>query len=1285
MKAISAWKKSFFILLFFFGLFQPAKAQSLPVANLPVFSLVQEPVHGRFYTLTVTAGMHDLDYLRIHWHDRTPDYYLNGILPAGESLVISHEFPRSLRVIPIKVEFHDITGTVSSKQLYPNFEPINELPTANDDLAATPENTPVIIQVLTNDQDADGDLLTVLSLRQPGHGSAVNNGGNTVTYQPDPNFVGEDAFTYTLWDGYQTVQGTVTVTVFSREPAVNITAARESIMLGDSTTLSWNTAWAENVQIDQGIGPVAASGTISVTPGGDTTYTITAEGTGGTISARVSVLVVTPVFRGAVISAEDEKYRESWFGASAAISGDYAVVGAPLADLNGKEDCGAAYIFKREGSGWRRQAKLSAGTGLPWDYFGSSVAISGDTVIVGASYAEVDGLYTAGAAYIFKRQNESWVEQARLSSTNPAAGEYFGHSVAISGNHAMVGVDTSNDNLYNPKVYIYHFDGTTWIPRAQLSPSDPESYWHFGNSVSINGDYAAVGAPYNFISGDQGSVYLYEYDGFAWQEKNILTASDAGSHDHFGTSVSISGDYLIAGAINHDLAEPDGEEGEGGTLMVDDAGAAYIFKRGPDGWFEESKLVAGDAADRLKFGLSVAVNGEYALVGADHNFNNGANNLSANYLFKRFGTRWVEQKIFNIGYATAFDEFGPYLGLSDHHFIVGNYWTGNLLNTGAAYIYGLPRVTADLTAEPPIHPNGESVLNWHADNAASCSIEPGIGPVPVNGSLQVKVTETTSYSLTAVGPLGSAIAQTTVTVGYPPPEITAAASSETIPPVTPVTLTWNTTAYTDSVMIDNGMGSMPPNGSIEITPAATTTFTLTASGPGGAASQAVTVTVLPPQVNLTATPSTISRGEEAVLTWNSSAADTVSMDNNIGPVPGNGSIIVTPDTTTTYNITATGPSGNGTASVTIQVTPTPPVVTLAAEPAALLWGQQTTLTWDTNDAASVRFGYGQTEFDIIPSGFLTLTPTATTTYRIKAANQAGTSYATATVKVLDPSSLGVAITSPKEGEILTVPQVQVQGIVTTGTDEVGVTVNGIPAQVNGGKFFANNIPLVEGENTVTVAATEPGGGTASDRVTILVDTSPPADWIKLNLNPDNGIAPLHANLRATWHLSFSPENTYIRVSDPENVEITPLSPTEADLSFTGPGFYTIAYIAADSHGTESRQEIRVNVLARGDLDMLLKARWNGMKDKLALQDIEGGLGYFLEESKGNYRGAFEALAGQLPQIAADMQEIELIYARDDRTKFRINRQHDINGTPVTITYYLYFVKDGNGLWKIEQF
>lgn len=1252
----------------------------------PVASIVQEPVHGRLYTLTVTAGMQALTSVRIDWRDRTPQHRFSGLLPAGESYVVRHEFPRYLRNYQVKIEAQDAAGAVHSLRVWtPGFQLINVLPTANHDAVSTLADTAVVVPVLANDTDADGDPLALTTVTQPANGSVVKNSDNSVTYTPNQNYYGVDTFTYTVQDGYQSAEATVTATVLPREPVVNAAAAPAAIMAGDTATLSWSTAWAGSVALDQGIGPVATSGAIAVSPTEDTTYTVGAIGPGGTASAAVAVKVVSPVFRGAMIAAADQQYHESWFGAAVAMSGDYAVVGAPLADVAGKEDCGAAYIFKWEGGTWQQQAKLAAGRGLPWDYFGSAVAISGDQAIIGASYADVDGQYTAGAAYIFQRQGESWVEQGRLTSTDPAAGEYFGSSVGISGNHAIVGVDTRNDNLYTPKVYIFNGNGATWTNEAQFSPSDAESYWHFGNAVAISGNYAVVGAPYNFISGDRGSVYVYAYDGAAWHEETLLTAGDAGADDNFGSAVAIQGDHIIAGAVNHDIAEAFGAAGEGGTLTVDNAGAAYIFTREAGGWFEQAKLTAGDGADWLNFGLAVAINGDYAVVGADHNFHNGANSFSSNYVYRRYGTRWVEQKIFNIGYATESDEFGPHIGLSADHFLVGNYHTGNFPNAGVAYVYDLPRVTANLTAEPLIDPKGESILSWYADNAASCSIAPAIGPVPVHGSVQVKAAETTTYTLTAVGPLGTAVAQATVTVGYPPPTITAAASHTTIRAGEPVTLTWNTTAYTEAVMIDNGLGAMPANGSVEVAPTATMTYTLVASGPGGIASQALSITVLPPEVNLTASPAIITRGEGAVLAWSSTATQTAGIDNGVGSVPVQGSMTVQPTTTTTYTITATGPSGTSTASVTIQVRPPPPTASLAAQPAALLRGQQTTLTWDADDAESVRFGHGMTEFAVGPHGSLTLTPAVTTTYRLEATNQSGTTTEVVTVRVLDPASLAVAITSPQAGENFTVPQVLVQGIVTTGTDEVGVTVNGMPAQVHGNRFFANNVPLGEGENIISVKATEPSGTTVSDTVTVSVDTSQPTEWIELRLNPDSGTAPLVANLRAQWHLSFDPENTFVGFNGPARVSVTPVSPTEADLSFPVPGVYTVTYTAADIHGTEYKQEVMVNVYDRPGLDTLLQARWQGMKGKLALRDIEGGLRYFIGEAKGKYRGAFTALSGELPQLVGDMQGIELIYARDGRAKYRLNRQHEVNGTEVAITYYIYFVKDAAGLWKIEQF
>lgn len=1296
MKSVITLVKSGLVFLFLLTQFHGAEAQTLPTAvpdqaitfenSRPVASIVQEPVHGRLYTLTVTAGRQAITSMKIDWYDRSPRDRFSGMLAAGESYVISHQYPRYLRNYPVTVEVQDVTGAVFSlRVMTPGFQLINILPVAKEDAASTFADTPVVIPVLANDTDADGDPLALATVLQPGNGSVVRNNNGSVTYTPNPNFAGVDSFSYTIQDGYQSATGTVTVTVVPRAPVVNAVLAPEAIMAGDTATLSWNTAWAENVVIDQGIGAVATSGAVAVSPTADTTYTVRATNAGETVSAEVFVKVVRPVFRGAALTAADQKYQESWFGAAVAMGGDYAVVGAPLADVAGKEDCGAAYIFKWEGGSWQQQAKISARTGLPWDYFGSAVAISGDSVIVGAAYAEVDGQYTAGAAYIFERQGESWVEQGRLTSTTPAAGEYFGTSVSISGNHAIVGVDTRNENLHTPKVYIFNYNGQNWSHQTQFSPSDGESYWHFGTSVAISGNYAVAGAPYNFVSGDQGSVYVYAYDGSAWHEEALLTAGAAGADDNFGFSVAIAGDSIIAGALNGDMAEPYGAEGEGGTLLVDNAGAAYIFRRGAGAWHEQARLTPSDAADWLNFGLSVAINGDYAVVGADHNFNNGANRFSSNYVFRRYGTRWVEQKIIHAGYATARDEFGPYIGLSADHFLVGNYSTGNILNTGEAYAYTLPKVTAKITAEPTIDPNGASVLTWYADNASSCSIAPGIGPVPVQGSVQVQAAETTTYTLTAVGPLGTATDQATVTVGYPLPAISVSASPSTIRSGEPVTLIWSASVYTHGVVIDNGLGAVPVNGAIEVSPAATTTYTFTASGPGGTGTQDITVTVLPPEVHLAAAPASIPRGGKAILTWNSAGAETATLDNGIGAVPLHGTLSVSPAATTTYTITATGPSGTGTASVTVQVTPPPPVARLVAAPTAIIRGQQAKLDWETEGADSVRFGYGLTEFPVNRLGTLIVSPAATTTYRIKAANPNGNTLAAVTVRVLDPSSLAVAITSPQGGEDVSLPQMLVQGIMTTGADEVGVTVNGIPAQVQGNRFFVNNLPLVQGENNITVKATEPGGATVSDTVTVSVDTSQPADWLELHMNPDSGAAPLLANLRADWHLSFVPENTYVSFDGPARVTVTPLSPTEADLSFPVPGIYTIIYTVADIHGKEYQQEIMVHALDRTGLDTLLQARWQGMKARLAGQDIEGGLGYFLAEAQENYRRAFTALHDELPQLVADMQGTALIYATDGRAKYRINRGHDVDGTEVAITYYIYFVKDANGLWKIEQF
>jgi len=230
------------------------------------------------------------------------------------------------------------------------------------------------------------------------------------------------------------------------------------------------------------------------------------------------------------------------FGYSVSISGDYAILGAE-GDDSGK---GSAYIFKWNGTSWVEQQKLTASDGNTSDYFGWSVSISGDYAIVGAYGDDVNGTYS-GSAYIFKRDGTSWVEQQKLTASDGADGDWFGSSVSISGDFALVGAFLDDGNVIDSgSAYIFKRDGTSWVQQQKLTASDGAADDYFGCSVSISGDYAIVGAyggNGNVI--DSGSAYISKWNGTSWSEQAELTASDGAASDYFGVSVSISGDLAI--------------------------------------------------------------------------------------------------------------------------------------------------------------------------------------------------------------------------------------------------------------------------------------------------------------------------------------------------------------------------------------------------------------------------------------------------------------------------------------------------------------------------------------------------------------------------------------------------------------------------------------------------------------------------------------------------------------------------------------------------------------------
>ena len=354
-----------------------------------------------------------------------------------------------------------------------------------------------------------------------------------------------------------------------------------------------------------------------------------------TICAAASLSISQPAYAQISefkLTASDNAAGDE-FGKSASISGDYAVVGALGDDDNGSGS-GSAYVFKRTGTNWAQEAKLLPSDGAENDIFGLADSISGDYAVVGASRDDDNG-DASGSAYVFNRSGTSWAQEAKLLASDGAANDFFGASASISGDYAVVGATGDDDNGdASGSAYMFKRSGTSWAQEAKLLPSDGAVGDFFGASVSISGDYAVVGAPFDDDNGDlSGSAYVFKRSGTSWTQEAKLLPSDGAAGDGFGAEVSISGDYAVVGAPNHD---------DNGT----DAGSAYLFKRSGTSWTQEAKLLPSDGAtgDHFGWGGSASISGDYAVVGAWGDDDNGSNSGSA-YVYNGLTTIGIEREI----------------------------------------------------------------------------------------------------------------------------------------------------------------------------------------------------------------------------------------------------------------------------------------------------------------------------------------------------------------------------------------------------------------------------------------------------------------------------------------------------------------------------------------------------------------------------------------------------------------------------------------------------------------
>jgi hypothetical protein len=449
-----------------------------------------------------------------------------------------------------------------------------------------------------------------------------------------------------------------------------------------------------------------------------------------------------------------------FFGLSVSVSGETVVIGALSEDSNatgvngdqsnnGAEDSGAAYVFVRSGAGWIQQAYLKASNTDKLDWFGASVSLSGDTLVVGA-YREAsnspgvngdqsnNSAWGAGAAYVFVRTGTTWSQEAYLKASNPQALDLFGLSVSVSGDTVLVGAhgeasdatgvngDQSNNNAeLSGAAYVFVRNGTSWSQQAYLKASNTGAHDFFGDSVSVSGDTAVVGAPEEDSNatgvngdqndnhaGDSGAAYVFVRSGMDWSQQAYLKASNTDLGDGFGAAVSVSGDTVLVGAYGEG-SDATGVNGDQRNENADYSGAVYAFTRNGATWTQQAYLKASNTGGGDVFGTSVAVSGNTAVVGAVQEDSNAigvngdqtinhASQAGAAYVFVRSGTSWSQLAYLKASNTGANDEFGvsaavsgdtvavgAYLEDSDATGVNGDQSNNNASVAGAAYVFDL--------------------------------------------------------------------------------------------------------------------------------------------------------------------------------------------------------------------------------------------------------------------------------------------------------------------------------------------------------------------------------------------------------------------------------------------------------------------------------------------------------------------------------------------------------------------------------------------------------------------
>jgi YD repeat-containing protein len=815
-------------------------------------------------------------------------------------------------------------------------------------------------------------------------------------------------YVITATGGGVSVSNSVTVTVGPPPlPTVSLSADPMSIDYGASSTLSWSATNATSCTIDHGVGPVnpPEGGTVPVSPLETTTYTITAEGPGGTITATVTVTVIPPPAPTVLITADSmsidygDSSTLSWSSTNAVSCAIQPEVGTgnPLPPV------GTATVSPLETTTYTITATNLAGATATAEVTVTVLPPPAPTVQLSADPTSID--YGASSTLTWSATNavSCTIDHGVGEVTPPTGGAvtvspletttYTITATNLAGATATAEVTVTVAPPSAPTVSL-SADPTTIQYRAFSTLS-----WTSANAASCTIDQG-IGSVNTSgsatVSPSTTTTYTITATGLGGTSTNAVTVTVLGCdltlHDETITAennVEHTTECAITAGPNY-IIEPNATV----TLLAgQDITLTPGFEARDGCEFRAGYTDVPPAAPTVQITANPA------------SIDYGASSILT-WSSTHAASCTIDQGIGSVNTSGSI-AISP---VSTTTYTITALGTGGSV-TGSVTITVTPPPpppTVQISAEPMnIDYGASSTLAWSSTNATSCEIQPDVGGnLDPNGTTTVTPISTTTYTITATGAGGTTIKTVTVTVAPPPsPTVQISADPMSIDYGTSSTLAWSSTNATSCEIQPDVGGGLDPNGTLPVSPIATTIYTITATGPGGMVTSTVTVTVVPPPaptVQISADPMSIDYGASSTLTWSSTNAVSCTIDHGVGPVnpPEGGTRTVSPLETTTYTITATNLAGDtATATVTVTVIPPPaPTVSISADPTSIQEGGSATLTWISTNADSCTIDQGVGSVAI--NGTTTVSPTSNTTYTITATGTGGTATSNVTVTVL---------------------------------------------------------------------------------------------------------------------------------------------------------------------------------------------------------------------------------------------------------------------------------------------